>query len=338
MNAMYLVTGVAGHLGNAIVRQLLEQGEKVRGLVLPREQTEGKSLDGVELFAGDITHRESLRPFFTTSDSAPVVVIHCAGIVSIASKAQKKVHDTNVGGTQNIIALCKEYQVQKLVYVSSVHAIPELPHGETISEVERFHPDLVTGPYAKTKAEATALALEATSDGLDVSVVHPSGIVGPYDYGRGHTTQLILDYCSGRLRVGIKGGYDFVDVRDVASGTIAASRLGRPGGCYILSNRFVPIPEFMDLLHGITRQSKTSCYLPLWVAKLTAPVSELYCALLKQPSLYTAYSLYTLSSNARFTHEKASRELAYKVRSFQETVEDTVAWLKSQGRILTLAK
>ena len=338
MNAMYLVTGAAGHLGNAIVRQLLEQGETVRGLVLPGEQTEGKFPDGVELFAGDITHRESLRPFFTTSDNAPLVVIHSAGIVSIASKTQKKMHDTNVGGTQNIIALCKEYQVQKLVYVSSVHAIPELPHGETVSEAELFHPDLVVGPYAKTKAEATALVLEAAANGLDASVVHPAGIVGPYDYGRGHTTQLILDYCSGRLFAGVKGGYDFVDVRDVASGTIATSRRGRPGGCYILSNRFVSIPEFMDLLHEITGRTRIKFYLPLWFARLTAPLSELYYALLRQPPLYTAYSLYTLSSNARFTYEKASRELGYKVRPFRETVEDTVTWLKEQGRILALAK
>lgn len=73
--------------------------------------------------------------------------------------------------------------------------------------------------------------------------------------------------------------------------------------------------------------------LPMWIAKLTAPLSEAYYAILKQPPLYTRYSLYTLDTNARFSNQKAKRELGYTNRPLKETVKDTVDWLKAMGRV-----
>lgn len=71
----------------------------------------------------------------------------------------------------------------------------------------------------------------------------------------------------------------------------------------------------------------------MWFAKFTAPLSELYYKILKQPPLYTKYSLYTLTSNAHFSNAKAKRELNYKNRDIKETVKDTLEWLKLNGRI-----
>jgi len=332
VDVTYLVTGATGHLGNVIVRKLAAQGNSVRALVLPNDPLAEELPDEVQIFSGDISQIDSLRPFFTV-EGKEAIVIHSAGIVSIASKDDQRMKDINVGGIKNILRLCREFKVSKLVYVSSVHAIPELPKGEVIKEIHDFDAQKIIGPYAKTKAEATALVLEAASLGLDASVVHPSGIVGPFDYGRGHMTQLIIDYCQGRLVAGVKGGYDFVDVRDVADGVIACCHRGKKGECYILSNRYFSIQEVFDLLQEVTGKEKPKAVLPMWFARLTAPLSELYYKLLKQPPLYTPYSLYTLSSNAVFSHAKAGNELGYSVRPFGETIGDTVEWLRVQRRI-----
>ena len=217
--------------------------------------------------------------------------------------------------------------------MSSVHAIPEKPKGITITETTEFSPDRVVGLYAKTKAEATAYVLDAARQGLNACVVHPSGITGPYDHGRGHITTLVIDYCKRRLTSGINGGYDFVDVRDVANGIIAACDKGRQGECYILSNQFFKISEILDLLHEVTGKRKIKSYLPLWFVNVTAPLAELYYKMLKQPPLFTSYSLYTLNSNALFSHQKATTELGYTTRSMKETLNDTVTWLKENNRI-----
>ena len=330
----YIVTGAAGHLGRTIVHMLNEQGCPVYALCLPGE-AHVPAWENVKIFQGDVRDIGSLIAMFEACAKAfaQVTVIHCAAIVSIASGFSQQVYDVNVGGTKNILSLCEKFAVDKLIYISSVHAIPELPAGETITEVAYFSPDNVVGLYAKTKAEATRCVAEYMSRGYHANVVHPSGIVGPGDFGRGHITQLIIDYYSGKLKVAINGGYDFVDVRDVAAGVLACEKQGKAGEFFILSGRYYKVYELLDLLHNITGKKKIKGVLPLWLAKFTAPLSELYYKILRQPPLFTAYSIYTLNTNGNFSHAKAARELGYTVRPMEETLRDTLAWLGEEKRL-----
>lgn len=331
MNKLYLITGAAGHLGTAIVRQLLELKKNVRVLVLPDEKNIPKG--DIEVCYGDVRNKASLTAFFDNPQQKELLVIHCAGIVSIASKYQQQVYDVNVSGTKNIVDLSKRHHVKKFVYVSSVHAIPEKEKGETVYEVSEFTPDDVVGLYAKTKSEATSYVLEATKNGLDASVVHPSGIAGPYDYGRGHITALVIDYYKGRLTSGVNGGYDFVDVRDVADGIIACTKQGSRGECYILSNEYFSIKEILYMLHEITGKKEIKRILPLWFIKIIASPAEMYYKILKRPPLFTPYSIYTMNTNANFSHEKARVELGYRTREMKQTLIDTVDWLKENNRL-----
>lgn len=334
MNKRYIVTGACGHLGNTIVRRLVAAGQEVRGLVLPEESAEALTGVPVQLYRGDVCDTESLTPLFKNEPEAEQIVIHTAGIVTIASKHSEKVRRVNVEGTANIIQMCLEHGVRRLVHVSSVHAIPEKTAGGTICEVAHFSPDDVVGLYAKTKAEATQLVLDSTRElGLDAVVVHPSGIIGPGDYGHGHLTQMVMDYLDGRLTACVKGGYDFVDVRDVADGCIAAAERGRTGECYILSNRFFEVRDILNKLHVVSGRKALRVVLPTWFAKASAPLAELYYKLRKQPPLFTRYSLYTLGSNASFSHEKATAALQYRPRPIEVTLEDTVAWLLAHNRV-----
>lgn len=331
MDELYLITGAAGHLGNTLVGKLLELGKNIRILVLPNERNTPEG--NLEVYYGDVCKKESLAAFFANPQGKVLKVIHCAGIVSIASKYQKQVYDVNVTGTKNIVDLCQQHRVNKLVHVSSVHAIPEKPKGETICEVSQFKPDQVVGLYAKTKAEASNYVLAAAKEGLNACVVHPSGILGPFDNSRGHLTTLIIDYYKGRLLCGVNGGYDFVDVRDVADGIIACSEKGRSGECYILANKYYSIREILALLHQITGKKEITCFLPLWFINFTAPLAEIYYKLRKQPPLFTPYSIYTLNSNASFSHHKAQAELGYTTRDMKESLKDTIEWLKAKKRI-----
>ena len=205
MKELYLVTGATGHLGNTVAHRLARAGGQVRALVLPGEEHAPQLPGGVEAVAGDVRSPASLEALFAGAEGRDVTVIHCAGIVSIASRFDQNVYDVNVTGTKNVVDACVRRGVKKLVHVSSVHALPEKPGGAPVSETDVFSPGAVVGLYAKTKAAATAYALAARARGLDVRVVHPSGICGPYDYGHGHLTQLVQDFCTGRLAAGVDG-------------------------------------------------------------------------------------------------------------------------------------
>lgn len=330
MKTIYLVTGAAGHLGSVIVDQLIARNTEVRALVVKGEKNPPAN---AEVYYGDVLDKESLVDFFDHKADEEIVVIHCAGIVSISSKKDKRVYEVNVNGTKNIVDLAIEYRAKKLVYVSSVHAIEELPDGQTIKEVSHFDADKVRGLYAKTKAEASAYVLKKGREGLNVSIVHPSGIIGPYDNGNSHMTSLVIDYYEGKLLAGIKGGYDFVDVRDVAKGAILSCDKGKSGECYILSNKFYRIRDILDILHELTSRKRIKFYIPLFIIKLLAPLAELYYKIRKSAPLFTSYSIYTLNSNANFSHKKADRELGYTARDIRQSLRDTISFLKLKGRL-----
>lgn len=325
-NVVYLITGAAGHLAGAIIRELVNTDCQIRGLLLPKEI--GTPGDNISYITGDVTKPESLDRLFENTDGAEVIVIHCAGIVSIQKEVSPKVYEVNVNGTKNIISKCRQYGVKRLVYVSSVHAIPE-NKGGTVREVESFSPDTVEGAYAKTKAEATQAVVDAVKNGLDAVIVHPSGIVGPYDrYGSNHLVQMMSLYLKRRLPVGVHGGYDLVDVRDAAKGVILAAEKGRRGECYILSNRYVSLEELIEEMRILTGRRHRLPFLPCSVAKRLIPVYEMYSRLTHKRSIYTAYSIKTLADEVDFCHDKAAAELGYTTRDFTDTVRDTVAYLQ----------
>ena len=332
MDDIFIVTGAAGHLGSVITEKLIERGKTVYAFCLSGEKRvpQGKR---VTVFYGDVRDLDSLAVVFEKCEGKSVTVIHCAGIVTISQLYDQKVYDVNVQGTKNVIYLCEKNNTNKLVYVSSVHAIPEPHVDEVITEASRFSPDEVEGLYAKTKAEATQCVLDYIARGHDGNIVHPSGIVGPSDFGRGHITQMVIDYCKGGLTSAIDGGYDFVDVRDVADGVLSCCARSKSGENFILSGKYFKILDLLNLLHYITGKKKIKRVLPLWFVTLTAPICEVYYKVLRQPPLFTSYSIHTLNTNAKFSHEKAARELGYSPRPMSQTLVDTVNWLKANDRI-----
>ncbi len=298
-------------------------------MILPTETAANQP--GIRYFQGDVRDKSSLEPLFADTDDREVIVFHTAGIIDISEKVSQSMYEVNVGGTRNMVELCREHQVKRLVYVSSVHAIPEKNKLQVLEEVDHFSADQVVGGYAKTKAEATQIVLDAVREGLDAVVVHPSGILGPFDSSRNHLVQMISEYICGRLPACVSGGYDFVDVRDVAAGCIAAAEKGRTGECYILSNRHYEVKDVLKMVKDVGGGRRLPV-LPMWMAKAAAPAMERIAKWKKIRPLYTKYSLYTLRSNDRFSHDKATRELNYHPRDLYQTIRDTILWMKRRRR------
>ncbi len=328
MKKIYIVTGANGFLGNNIVRKLtLDKENEVRALVLPTGNV--KSLEGIncKIYRGDVTKSDSLEEIFNIPEGIEAYVIHCAAIVYIKSKYNAAVPNVNINGTKNVVQKVLEKNL-KLVYVSSVHAIPEKENGELIKEISVFDPNKVKGLYSKTKSETAGYILEMVkTQNLNACIVHPSGIIGPNDYKNSHLTQLIKEVVKQKLFACVRGGYDFVDVRDVADAIISACNKENRGECYILSNRYIKIKELVDIVSEASNTKKVDIVLPMWFAKLVAPICEIYYNIKNQTPLFTKYSLYVLDSNSNFSNEKAKNDLGYKNRDIKETIKDTVEWL-----------
>ena len=323
MKKLWLVTGATGHVGTILVSVLQQRGEHVRVLVLPDNIAEHSD---VGICEGDIRNRESLIPFFDRGDYDYVSLVHCAALITIASKHNPEVWNINVHGTNNVMSLARDTGVDRIVYVSSVHAIPERPADETITEVSSFSPDLVHGQYAKSKAAAAQIVMDYAKAGLNVSVVHPSGIIGPGDtLSRNHMIRTIHAIAEGKISVGLQGGYDFVDSRDVADGIIGCEEKGRPGECYILNGHYISVLELVNSIRRIQGKKAAGFEAPHAAAKMIAPAVEWVSRVFsKEPPLLTPYSVYTLHTNGRFSHEKATREFDYHPRPMEESIRDSL--------------
>ena len=337
-NRYYLLTGAAGFLGTNICMQLLEAGCKVRALVLPNDKSVKYIPDQVEVVLGDLTDAPSLEPFFTVPEGCTSVVIHCASMVTVNPNYSEKLMAVNVGGTRNIITKVLNHpECEKMVYVSSTGAIPELPHGTPITEVNKFtpcDPKKVVGAYSQSKATATQMVLDAVNVmGLKACVVHPSGILGPNDHAIGETTNTLLQIIKGEMPMGMQGSFNLCDVRDLAAGTIAAVDKGRIGECYILANKTVTLKEMCDMLHAECNAKKIKFYLPLDLADKIAANLEKQAEKTGKMPLMTTFSVYNLARNNEFDCTKARTELGYTTRSYEETIHDEVQWMIAEGLI-----
>ncbi|MGD9559235.1 MAG: SDR family NAD(P)-dependent oxidoreductase [Oscillospiraceae bacterium] len=335
MDRIYLITGASGHLGRHITAQLLAQGARIRVLLLPGEKAPQLQAANLDIVRGDVRDAESLRPLFAGLAGRQVVVIHAAGIIDITSNVSPRAFQVNVQGTQNMVRLALQHQVWRFIHISSVHAIPEPAAGRQITEVAHFSPEEVSGGYAKTKAEASQYVMDAIhSQGLPGVILHPSGIIGPQDAGNNNVVAVIKGYLSGRFPACPRGGYNLVDVRDVAAACLAAVDKGAVGEGYILSGHHAEFNQIFAMLRAITGQrKKRQPVVPLWMAKLAAPLLEKNALRKKEKPLVTRYSLATLASNDNFSHEKASRQLGFWPRELYTTLEDTVAWLREVGAL-----
>ena len=178
-----------------------------------------------------------------------VTLIHCAAVVTIATKEDPRVWNVNLEGTKNVFDLAMKSGISRVIYVSSAHAIVEEPAPNIITEPSFFSSALVHGQYAKSKAAAAKLALQFAKEGLPVSIVHPSGIIGPFDHAKAnHMTRSIEAMAKGTIPMPIQGGYDFVDVRDVAQGILQCEDKGKNGECYLLTGHYLTVEDLLKLV------------------------------------------------------------------------------------------
>ena len=319
---MWLVTGATGHVGNVLVRKLLERGEQVRALILPGESHESIHGLNVEAAEGDVLNLDSVFE----SMQGVKGIFHLAGVISIMPGPNAFVRKVNVDGTKNILRAAQEMNVSKLVYTSSIHAIQRVEDG-VIDESVPYDMKNPYGAYDRSKAEATLEVLNAAQTGLEAVVTCPTGVIGPYDFRGSMMGAVIHDAATAKPALYVDGAYDFVDVRDVADGLISAAENGKRGESYILSGQKISIRYLLETVREITGKHFFQMKIPFDLARFAAIFTPMYYRFANATPRFTPYSLEVLQSNSNISHAKATRELGYSPRTLYESIKDTVKWI-----------
>ncbi len=153
-----LITGVSSALGQNLASRLGTAGGSVRGLV-HRSHVEPK---GWEAVSGDVTRPETLKPAVEGMEA----VVHLAALTRAWNPADY--FRVNVEGTKNLVRVCREQGVQRLVHVSSGAAEPG------------------AGAYGESKRESEAVVRDS---GLPWVLLRPREVYGP---GTGESLQALF--------------------------------------------------------------------------------------------------------------------------------------------------
>jgi nucleoside-diphosphate-sugar epimerase len=317
--ATALVTGAAGHLGANIVRALLDAGHKVRALVhRDRRALAGLPLTLVE---GDITDAASLEAAVAGCDW----VFHCAVRIQLDDRDLAGLHAVNVGGTCKLLDACRSEAVRRLIYLSSIEALDPEPAEEPVDESRPLAARPLM-PYAASKVAAERAVRAAIDQGLDAIILYPTAMIGPEDHHPSHAGRFLLDLAQGSLPALVTGGFDWVDVRDVAASAVRAAEVAAAGDRFLLSGRWAAAAEIADLVcarSGVNRPP----VLPRALAWLGLPFSAAWCALTGAEPRFSRGSLSALAHYRVVDHGHGARELDHAPRDLEVTLRETTDWL-----------
>ncbi len=241
-----LVTGGGGFLGHAVVRRLLAEGAQVRSF--SRHFHPALNRTGVEQYQGDISDFGAVAAACKDIDT----VYHVAAKTGVWGR-DSDYYETNVIGTQNIIAACKAVGTAALVYTSSPSVVFNGSDMEGVDESVPY-PVRYRSPYPRTKALAEQAVVRASSEGVRTIILRPHLIWGP---GDNHLVPRIIERARRLRRIG--DGRNLVDtvyIDNAAEAHLLAavalkSRPELSGRIYFISQG-EPIPLW-DMVNAILK-------------------------------------------------------------------------------------
>ena len=264
-----LVTGASGMLGRGTARALVARGHDVTVL-----QRRPSGLDVREVL-GDVADPDVARRAARDQDA----VVHLAAKVDVVGR-RAEYERVNVQGTRAVLDACRSAGTGRIVHVSS----PSVAHaGEPLVGVGAGPADAAhaRGEYARTKAVAERLALEADGTDLAVLAIRPHLVWGPGDTQL--VARLVARAAAGRLPVIGSGGAlidtTFVD-NAVDSLVAAVDRCGPAHGeALVVSNGEPrPVAEILALVCRAAGMPGPSRRVPAGVGRIAGSVVDLLWA------------------------------------------------------------
>lgn len=150
------ITGGTGLIGRHLLEEMVKNEDISVIWSLYRSQIPFAH-EKIHWIKGDMDHLPEIP-----SSERITKVIHAAALMERGA-SPKRLYDSNVRWTENIIAFCKRYEVNELIYFSSINA--RLKH---------------TGAYARSKLQSEKLIQKS---GLKAKIVRPALVYGKGENG-----------------------------------------------------------------------------------------------------------------------------------------------------------
>jgi dihydroflavonol-4-reductase len=321
-----LVTGAGGFLGSHLLPKL------PGALVLVRTRERGESirlLEGCDQAVPILGDVQDPSPWRRAAEGVTTVV-HMAALVRHSRRGADEVHRTNVEGTLAMVRLAAEIGA-RLVFVSTSGTVGcfSTPDHKA-DEGAAYCGDVIRHwPYYDSKMRAEIRARELASKlGVEMVIVRLPILLGPGDHV-GRSTSLIERILTGRQRFLMRGGITFTDVRDVATGLVAVVNTHQPRAVYHLSGTNWTLSEFFLRCAELSGAELPRTFLPALVARTAAHLADGVSKILHSRSLLPDPVLVEMASHYWGFRSRWSHEIGFAARPPEDTLCDTIAWLRS---------
>lgn len=324
-----VITGASGLLGGNLAEALLAAGHQVAAI--RRTGTKVTHLDdlAIEWHAAELGSVEAMTRAFAGADC----VFHCAAAVSVKRAVTPEMTAANVTGTAHVIDAVVAARVPRLVHTSSVVAVGLSVDGRPCDETAtwNFAAEGLVDAYAITKRRAEEV-VHAASARVDAVIVNPTYMFGPRD-ARPSSGRLIVDVVRGRVPGWTPGYNNFVDVRDVARGMIAAWQRGARGARYILAGHDMTYGDIMRRIAAAAGTRPPRLRVPRPAAWLFGKWGDLVERLGKEPVVNSTQIRYAYTDKFRFHSDKAAHDLGYQISPLEPALRDAIAWFRAHGML-----
>ena len=319
-----VVTGAGGFLGSVLVRELVARGRSVRAII----RSNAKALEelDIEIVTADIRDSSSIDRALAGAES----VFHLASVISLSGDRSGSVSATNIDGARNVAEAALKNGVKRFIHCSSIHVFDLKDHGKTINE-NTIRVTTDSPVYDRTKYAGETAVRGLIKMGLPAVVIHPTGVIGPGDHRPSRMGQVLIDLSSKKLPALISGGFNWVDVRDVCVGALAAEEFGRIGESYILSGQWHSTRQLATFGEEITGTPPPPFDLPMWLAQGIAPIGSLLGNISSNEYRLNSDTVSALKAARKISSAKAETELGFKSRPIRNSVHDAYKWFEKFG-------
>lgn len=317
-----LVTGANGFLGHHLIKRL-DKGNQISVLLLPGEKTDLKDVNIIE---GDISNYSHVQKAVEDHD----IVINLAGVVSYWYKDNEKLHDVNVLGAKNIAKACLEYNVQKLVHISSVAAVGDNGDMTQANEETTFNLFSLNIPYSTTKYLGEIEILKAVNHGLNATILCPGSIYGEGDVRRIKTDSMFkTSFPYGTIYLNSR--FSVVDVNNVIDAIL--SSLNKQGGRYIIVSENLTYKELKTIICEELGVNPPTIPIGEMLLNFLASVNQLISNITGQRPKLTPEMARYHNVYLNYDNSKSKKELGIQYVSIRDSIRRAVKWYRENGYI-----
>jgi len=319
-----LITGGTGFLGSHIVRQLIDSGAKnlrVMASNVPEWMTDA----GVEPVTGSVADREKVAETVRNVSA----IFHLAGKVSRDNEDAAAMNKVHLEGTRVLCEAAKEAGVQTIVLASSSGTIAVSEDEEILDETFPQPVEIISqwAYYASKYYQERAAIENFDGEGRKLVIMNPTLLLGPAD-DRLSSTKIVLDFLGRKIPYCPSGGLSIVDARDAATAFIAALEKGEHQEKYLLGSANMTFAEFFGRLERLSGISAPMLKVPKRVAVGGSSLIESVFKNWGKASPVATKEVEQAEHFWYFDSAKAKEKLAFEPRDPQETLNDTISYLR----------